>query len=379
MGQLKTMVVRVIWFVAAALCCVNSASAARYYGAVDLGAKGTKAFLYSFTNEADGRDARVLFSKIINTPIVSTMKGGQFTPEGIQAAADAVKTLIDALQAEAKTRKLSAVEYYVVGSSGVAKGENKDELVAAVKKATGLEMTFVDAKGEAYFAAISAVPKSQRSAALLVDIGSGNTKLGCLVGGTDFKAAEIPYGSVTLRNAGLKKDPNDIKAGIESLAKDEVGPAYKVESMNEPCLANRQRIYWVGGAAWATASFSHPERALNGYVVIYRRDLETFLARLSDGTWNQKPLVFSFAKDTPVAEQNAIRAKAQQDWTGDKGVQNVFVREDLLAGVSIMKSVLEASNPSAVIVFARNGNYIFGYALDKYKEDAEISAASVSN
>jgi len=53
-------------------------------------------------------------------------------------------------------------------------------------------------------------------------------------------------------------------------------------------------------------------------------------------------------------------------------VKNVFVREDLLAGLNIMKTVLAASDPAAVIVFARNGNYLFGYALDHYKEDREL-------
>jgi exopolyphosphatase/pppGpp-phosphohydrolase len=372
--RMKILVALVTGFIVAGLGSANAAPVAKYYGAIDLGSKGTKGFLYSFANEAEGRDARVLFNRVVNTSLVSGMNGTNFTPDGIAEAADAVKQVLDGMKGEAQKRKLTDVEYYVVGSSGVAKGDNKADLAGAVKKATGLDMTFVNAKEEAYYAAISSVPKSQRTTSMLVDIGSGNTKLGCLVGAGDFKSAEIPFGSVTLRNAGVKKNENDIEAGIESVAKDEVGPAYKVQSMNEPCLANRRRMYWVGGAAWATASFSHPERALNGYVVIHHKDLDNFLARLKAGTWNQKNLVFEFPKDTSESERNAIRQKAEKDWTGEKGVQNVFSREDLFAGVTIMETVLEASNPSAVMVFARNGNYIFGYALEKYKEDAESGA-----
>jgi hypothetical protein len=348
-----------------------------YYGSIDLGSKGIKSALYSFVKEAEGRNARVLYDKTVNTALVSGMKGTQFTPDGIHDAADTVKQLMEDMRAEAKKRKLASVEYYVVGSSGVAKAENKDDLAAAVKTASGFEMSFVDAKQEAYFGARSSIPKVQLGKSMLVDIGSGNTKLGCLVGASDFYSREIPFGSVTGRNAGEKKSPQDIPAGIDSVMLEEVSPAYKKESMNVPCLANRQRIYWIGGAAWATATFMHPERALSGYVVIYKRDVDTFLSRLKDGTWNQKPLTFSFAGDVTKEQQAAIRLKAELERSGPKGVMNVFVREDLLSGVSIMKTVLAASNPSAVVVFSRNGNYIYGYALDKYKADRDAESAGV--
>ncbi len=237
-----------------------------YYAAVDLGSKGTKAALYSFVREAEGPDARVIFSKTVNTTLVSgavntkTAEGKaemRFTPKGIEEAADAVKQVTDLMRAEAQKRKLTSVEFYVVGSSGVAKAANRDELAAAVKKASGLDMAFVDAHAEANYGVTSSVPRARRPKALMVDIGSGNTKLGCLVGDS-LKSAEIPYGSVSGRNAGKEANATDIKAGIEDVMKTKVGPAYKQESMNYPCLANRERIYWIGGAAWATATFMHP-------------------------------------------------------------------------------------------------------------------------
>lgn len=283
-------------------------------------------------------------------------------------SADAAKQVVDAMKAEAQSKGYDVDTYYIVGSSGVAHAKNKDDLAAAVKQATGIDMDFVDAAKEGYYGLLSSVPQSRRSSSMYVDIGSGNTKLGCLVGDSDlhnFKCAEIAFGSVSGRNEGAKRDPKDINAGIASVMTD-VTAEYEKQSRDIPCLRNRQRIYWSGGAAWATATYMHPERELNGWVLITRHDLDVFQQRLKDGTWNQKPPVFHFPENMPEKERNAIRAKAMKEYND---VQNVFVREDLLSGVSIMQAVLAASNPAAAIRFVRNGNFIYGYALEKFKAD----------
>ena len=82
-----------------------------YYAAIDLGSKGTKAALYSFVTEEDGRDPVVIFSKTINTKLVSSMHDGQFTADGIADATNAVKNAIDAMKAEADNRNLKVDTY----------------------------------------------------------------------------------------------------------------------------------------------------------------------------------------------------------------------------------------------------------------------------
>ena len=347
----------------------SATGSAHYYGAIDLGSKGTKASLYSFVTEEEGRNPVVVFSKTINTKLVSSMNNGAFSPDGISDAVSAVKQEVDAMKTEAAKQGLAVDTYYVVGSSGVAKATNKQDLVAAVKDATGIDMDFVSASDEGYYGLLSAVPLSRRPASMYLDIGSGNTKLGCLVGDSaepgSFKSAEIDYGSVSGRNEALKRNPADLNAGMASVAAD-VTTSYANQSRDTPCLRNRQRIYWTGGAAWATATYTHPEREMSGWVTISKRDLDAFQASLRDGTWNEKKPVFHFPQDMTVEKQNAIRAKAAKERAD---VQNVFVREDLLSGVAIMEAVLASSNPDSSIRFVRNGNFIYGYALRKFKED----------
>jgi hypothetical protein len=345
---------------------------AHYYGSVDLGSKGTKGELFYFVAEEEGRTPVGVFGKTVNTSLVSSMKDGQFTKAGIDEAVAAVQEVVEAMKAEADKRKVHVDAYFVVGSSGVAKATNKSDLAQAVKASTAIEVAWVDAAHEGYFGTVSSVPLSRRPTSIFIDIGSGNAKLGCLIGPTDFKnfkSAEIPYGSVSGRNEAIKRNPKDLDAGLDSLMTD-ISQTYEAQSRDIPCLRNRDRVYWTGGAAWATASFAHPESALNGYVTITKHDLDTFVAALKDGTWMQKKHVFVFPKDMPIERQTAIRAKAASDWNGDHGVLNVFVKEDLISGVSIMETFLNSSNPSATIRFVRNGNFLYGYALNELKGDA---------
>jgi hypothetical protein len=145
--------------------------------------------------------------------------------------------------------------------------------------------------------------------------------------------------------------------------------------MDTPCLANRKRVYWSGGAAWATATFTHPEWALDGWVIISKADLNGFLARLESKTWNRGEMKITFPTAKPQTPQ--MESKIRDQATKDRAdVQNVFSREDLVSGVSIMKTILEVSNPTALVQFVRNGNFIDGYALEKYRADRETTKTS---
>jgi hypothetical protein len=119
-------------------------------------------------------------------------------------------------------------------------------------------------------------------------------------------------------------------------------------------------------------TFMHPEKALQATVKITKADLDTFLTELRDGSWQQKPLQYSFPKDTPPAVQDAIRTAAEKDWKGEKGVMKIFAAEDMIAGISIMKTILGSSNPSAAVTFDRDGGkFLHGYAEEKYSRNIE--------
>jgi len=347
-----------------------------FYGAIDLGSKGTKASLFTkhldLCPVAPTGGLCLVDRSVINTKLSSSMKEGQFTEEGIQDATDAVERELIEMQSVADKYGLQ-VGYYVVASSGVGKGKNKAALAAAIEGATGVGVDFIDARDEGYFGLLSLLPVDKGvnvDDAVFIDVGSGNTKVGCLVGGTNresFRSAEVDYGSVTGRIVATQISPGDIASGIDRLIKEKVKPAYSSASKDVPCLGNRELIYWTGGAAWATATFTHPEAARKEMVAIARDDLSSFLVKLRDGSWN-RPLQWqcSFSKEIPAGDREQICKAANQD---RKKVIDVFAREDLLAGVGITNAILDSSNRSATIQFVRDGgNFLPGFVTEQYPE-----------
>jgi hypothetical protein len=359
-----------------AACCLllfsalPAAVAATAYGGIEIGAKGVKARLFTFKGIGDNRTVQEFYSKSLNTSLVSSMTSGKFTEAGIQEVAKAVQRHTEDMKQTAGREKLGTPEFFVIASSSISKAINKQELLAAVRQSSGLDITLIDSKTENMSAFVSTVPEPRRDEALLIDTGSGNATAGCMVDG-DLKYAEIPYGSVSLRNTSI--DSSDYESALKGVIDSMIKPAYRKEALNKPCLGNRGRIYWIGGAAWAAATFTHPERATNAYVAMSKKDLDTFLGKLKDGTWNANPPSLSFPKDTPDAVRSAATDAALRDW---KGVQNVFAREDLIAGVSLFRALLDLSNPNAKILFARNGNLLYGYALSAFVEGKALKQVS---
>jgi len=345
----------------------------RYFGAIDLGSSGTKGELVLFYPEAKDQLPKSFSTKIIDTSLVSSMRDNKYTPEGISDAISAVLLVLDGLKKEATKEKLPVEVYYVTGSSGVALAANKQDLAVAVKKATGIDMDFIDAKAEGFYGLTSAARQEHdETRSIFIDIGSGNTKVGCVVGDIDiknFKNVEIPYGSKKVLDAARKKSPSDLVLGIDAVMKD-IDAYYSGESENIPCLRNRQHIYWTGGAAWATTTFMHPEAALLQSVKLTKLDLDRFEKELRDGSWNQKQLVFAFPNNTPQDVRAAIRKEEDFDVNDSAhGVINIFTRDQILSGVSIMQTVLKSSNPSAQINFLRLNDFILGFATDKFEKE----------
>lgn len=124
----------------------SSQAETKYFGAVDLGSRGTKGSLYKIDVDDPESNPETVFYKTINTKLVSTMKDGMFTAEGMAEAAAAVKQLVEEMDRDAKKLESTSDRYYVTGSSGVAMAKNKEKLVDKVKDVTGIKMDFIDAK-----------------------------------------------------------------------------------------------------------------------------------------------------------------------------------------------------------------------------------------
>jgi hypothetical protein len=324
----------------------------RSYCAVEVGSKGVKGRAFQFGAKGADSGVVIAYTRDINTTIIAGMKDGEFSPSGIAETADAVATLVKEMRAAA-----SGCRPFAVGSSGLSGAKNRDQLVEAIGQRVELPpMEFISAEQEAEFGFISSVPKKEWPVAVLVDIGSANTKLGYR-GESGFRAAEIPLGSVTLTKLAAGGGADFGKA-LAAALDSSVRPAVRELASRLPGIMNKKKVFWIGGAAWSTATFMRPDQGTRDFVRLDRTDVKRFLGALNDRSWaNHKPSAKASSKARAVYEKDSAR------------VVEVFSRDNLLSGVGIFDAFLNDRGVDGPLYFARSGNWIMGYAAMKFADD----------
>lgn len=325
------------------------------YCSVEIGSKGVKARLYRIRENAEGYLLGTEeYKNNVNTTIVGSMQDGKFSDAAMDETAKAVKGEMDKMLEQSPKCKA-----FVVGSSGVAKASNKDVFAQKVTALTAQAMDFVTPEKEAEYAFLASVPPKYRKDALLIDIGSGNTKL-AYRNGDEIKTLEIPYGSVSLKkemqekqNADFSSD--DYKKKITAL----IQPDFRSKAQSQPKLLNHTRLYWNGGAAWATATYTYPEFAEEDVVRIQQQDISNFIKKLEGSAR------FDFPTSIPKKTSESAKKAHEKDW---EKVQSTFSREDLLSALNLMQVMMKEGNPKSRINFLRNGQWLYAYTRDKFTQ-----------
>jgi exopolyphosphatase/pppGpp-phosphohydrolase len=347
-----------------ALWCVAPAHAA-VYGGIEIGAKGVKATAIDVTGDAGGYDVRVLFADTKNTTLTAGLaESGRFAQPALEATAAAVARFAASMQ---KEHKVPAENLYVVGSSGLfsalegkkdAIGTNRDALAGAVRDACGLKMAFLDVKREAELSFTGVVPSRYAADAVLIDIGSGNTKGGYRDGDKDVVTFGVPYGSVTFSDAA-KQRPGD--AGYaqkaDALRQEVLEPALRKIAADKPALVKRERVYLGGGAVWAMATLIRPG-GREPYVPVTAADVAAYRKLLlqSPGEFPKPDLSSLGASERAAAEKEIERVKT------------TFTPQQLLAGANILQGLSdEFGFKDRKVYFGRHAYlaWILAYVTEK--------------
>jgi hypothetical protein len=324
----------------------------RSYCAVEFGSKGVKARGFNFGVTDSESAVRVFFNKDINTNIIASLEGNDFSQSSIIETAEATKRLMKEMQSLSPSCKP-----FVVGSSGISKVKNTKALSDAILQRIDVGVIeFVTQEQEAEFGFISSIPKEDWNSSVLVDIGSSNTKMGYR-SDSGFRAAEIPFGSVTLTQKASGGD-GDFYTSLKTTINTIIRPALRNTSSKLPGLMNKKKVFWIGGAAWSTATFMKPDQGTRDFVKIEESDISRFITALNDKTWvSYKPSRNASPKARAVFERDSAK------------VVEIFSRDNLLSGVSLFESFLSNRGVDGPIYFVRNGNWIMGYAASRFSDD----------
>lgn len=149
----------------------------------------------------------------------------------------AIEELLVKAQTLAQENKWKIRHEIIVASSSITAQTNYKTLLSQIKSSTGLKVLTVTAQEEARLVFQATVPTAKRTDSLIVDVGSGNSRLAYVDESGKFKEITIPLGTVTATK--LKQDFNndDFLNQITDLVKLQV--------------PKKEIVYVTGGIAWA--------------------------------------------------------------------------------------------------------------------------------
>jgi exopolyphosphatase/pppGpp-phosphohydrolase len=344
----------------------DAAARAEVHGGIEIGAKGIKATVLDIVPRPNDFELTIKLADTTNTTLVAGLaRTGHFDPKAVEETAAAVGRYFKRIREQ---DHVNPDHIYIVGSSGLFSPledkpdqvrANQETLREAIRKTTGVAMVFIDAKREAELSIVGIVPRRFRDQAVLIDVGSGNTKGGYVGPQNQFVSISMPYGTVSFTER-VKKAGGSFPDQVRKLRNELLAPALKKEISRAAELNDRPRVYLSGGIVWATATFTHPGETL-AFTPLSVSDLNEMQNRLTADPGKYPMPDLSGMKD----EAKRSRALAEI-----KRVQKVFSPEQLLAGTQILKALADEMQLEArkrQIYFARYGylGWILAYVMEK--------------
>ena len=345
--------------VATLMARLQKSTTAASYGVIEIGSKGVKGAVVTSSRDLQGRARyETSFRKSINANVIQgVVDQGEFAPEAIDATAKAVKELLAGMKDESPNlgNKIT-----IAGSSAMAAALNRGDLAARIEADTGITPIFINSAQEMAYALRGSVDDKVAHKSALLDIGSGNGRIGYLISARGERpegqaVIDLRAGSVTLTEMANKaRAPGeDYLTALNRVVGNDLQPKLANDLKQYPVLRRHQYFIVVGGAAWAMSTLMHPDNQ-DAYVPLSRQDFGDYFARLSANTDAALNPSLEGIADAKVKEKAAKQIAS---------VKGVFTPENLLAGARILKMIGELDPfGQADVYFARDGNWAYGLA-----------------
>ncbi|NJM35795.1 MAG: hypothetical protein HC850_15105 [Rhodomicrobium sp.] len=187
------------------------------------------------------------------------------------------------------------------------------------------------------------MPKYRRDEAVVIDIGSGNTKAcyteAAFTSGEQMRAFELlPFGTVSLTKhvqKTMKPGESGFADFLAVLAADvqfRIVPELTTKKQNNPGLGNLSRVYLIGGIVYAASTLVHPERSAENWVRLSPRDFETLMNRFK----RQRGFEIDLSRipEAQTGRRDHARKQALR-------VKSLFSEEQMAAGLSLLGAMTD--------------------------------------
>ncbi len=337
------------------------------YAGIEIGSKGVKMSIIRLKSDVKGEYAySVLSDTAINTEVIL------FTSQAITESIAAVKTLHDIA---VRRHGIPSKRIFTAISSGVqsqAKKKGKLPLLLDIQEGVRNELAqaersveVITVEDEPRLTHLGVVHPEGRYDAMIIDIGSGNTKGGYFADNTlNFISFHVDWGTKSLTNEMEKTDfvsiaqyAKAVDDKMQQVKIDEIRPAISAKSG----LRNKPRIIMSGGICWAIATIMHPESLNSAYVEVTADDVKRF----------REIAVNEYAQ---LANKDSQMYKLQSKEDREKAkkeigrVLDVFDQKAMIAGAALLETMMKEFNATSIpknYYLARYGyiGWVTGYII----------------
>jgi hypothetical protein len=347
------------------------------YAGVEIGSTGVKAVVLKHVDAGEDFDLEMQFENENNTTIVSAKSSDS---ESVKDTLNAVRQF----HQEFVKRGVPSEHMYFVASSGVAEklpSEIKDFLSKSVLESVNHQLNFLTVQRESELTIDALIPPKAIRRAILLDVGSGNTKGGYRQFGIreefggQYKTFGIKSGTKTFAQQVVEasKDGSRFTMKASFLRRSLIEAQLQEQIERTPAFQNRTRIYLSGGIAWAMTTLLHPEDR-RAFVPLSQGDINEFYVRVVRNRNTPQSLFEVNLRKVPIAERKKVEREVVK-------VSETFNVDQLIAGAEILRGLsnqfrLVTPNKrkkNKQIFFARYGKvaWLLGYVNSEIRKNVQ--------
>ena len=268
----------------------------------EFGNKGIKYAVLAFTDKSSRSYVVVERSELNIAPGKSVLATGIINVNEINAIITSASARFDSLINKYSKFGLNEKNTKYYASSGMAMVKNMSEFKDSIKSKTGKGLYIVDINEEAKYTVAGTVPYEKILVAIVLDLGSGNSKGGYVTSENGILSVEtlsFPLGSTTIYNlvlgripGGLSDDKNEAKQQFLSALNvtiDSLKPEIRNSFENVQNAQNRNELYISGGAAYIITTLLYPEADQNQQMIeLDLNKLKAFYTDIQDVEYYKK-------------------------------------------------------------------------------------------
>ena len=348
------------------------------YGGIEVRSKNIRMSVIGIRLTKSGEyEFDIKHAEADNSQMLAPIKQGDLIPTNdITSGANIVRFYTDKLMSEFD---IPQDRIFVVGSSAIAMAKNTDALRRKIQSAFANfppNVEFVTPEQEVEYDIMGSLPASSRYTSAVVDVSSGNIKVGCMTppdenGVKKVFSFSVPYGAENFKEL-VQQQKGDFNSTAKQLAISKILPIVKSELSRKGIIKERKQIYLMGGAAWGLATYLYPQFINETYVPLATADVNRYK--------DMSMLMYDklIKPDLAKIKDEQVRQKAQEDV--DKMGQ-AFSKESLKTAALLLSTVVSEYNQpkgDKAFYFARSGmtgwiaGYTVHYIAETYKKLKEV-------